>query len=81
MRSQTRDRDSAKRFFQGAKEVSGCKPERVTTDGHNSYRRAIRRVLGRKVLHRTNRYLNNYIEQDHRGVKQRHYPMRGFGNF
>lgn len=38
-------------------------------------------MLGRKVQHRTNRYLNNLIEQDHRGVKQRYYPMRGFGNF
>ncbi|MBA3943020.1 MAG: DDE-type integrase/transposase/recombinase [Herpetosiphonaceae bacterium] len=25
-------------------------------------------------------YLNNQIEQDHRGIKQRYYPMRGFGN-
>ena len=41
---------------------------------------AIRRVLGRRVEHRTSRYLNNRMEQDHRGVKQRYYPMRGFGN-
>jgi len=27
------------------------------------------------------RYLNNSVEQDHRGIKQRYYPMRGFGNF
>jgi transposase-like protein len=33
------------------------------------------------VLHRTNRYLNNWIEQDHRGIKQRYGPMRGFGSF
>jgi len=26
-------------------------------------------------------YLNNLIEQDHRGIKQRYYPMRGFGSF
>lgn len=26
-------------------------------------------------------YLNNRLEQDHRGVKQRYYPMHGFGNF
>jgi putative transposase len=37
--------------------------------------------LGRKVMHRTNRYLNNRMEQDHRGIKQRYYPMRGFGSF
>jgi transposase-like protein len=31
------------------------------------------------VLHRTSRYKNNRIEQDHRAVKLRYYPMRGFG--
>jgi transposase-like protein len=81
MLSKTRDLAAAKRFFPRAKEVAGCKPARVTTDGHNAYPRAIRKVLGRKVQHRTNRYLNNLIDQDHRGVKQRYYPMRGFGTF
>lgn len=76
-----RDMEAAKRFFKGAKEVTGCSPERVTTDGHDSYPRAIRRILGRKVEHRTSRYLNNRLEQDHRGIKQRYYPMRGFGLF
>ena len=71
---------AAKQFFQQAKDVTGCTPQRVTTDGHGAYPRAIRQVLGRKVVHRTNRYLNNRMEQDHRGVKQRYYPMRGFGN-
>jgi transposase-like protein len=33
------------------------------------------------VLHRYNQYLNNQLEQDHRGIKQRSYPMRGFGSF
>jgi len=79
--SKTRDMAAAKKFFQQAKEVTGCTPERVTTDGHDAYPRAIRQVLGRKVVHRTNRYLNNRMEQDHRGVKQRYYPMRGFGSF
>jgi putative transposase len=37
--------------------------------------------LGTDVLHRTNTYLNNRLEQDHRGIKQRYYPMRGFGSF
>lgn len=81
MLSEHRNMEAAKRFFKQAKEVTGCTPERVTTDGHYSYPRAIRRVLGRKVKHRTSRYLNNRLEQDHRGVKQRYYPMRGFGNF
>jgi transposase-like protein len=81
MLSKTRDMAAAQKFFQQAKEVTGGTPERVTTDGHNSYPRAIRRMLGRKVLHRNSRYLNNRLEQDHRGIKQRYYPMRGFGSF
>jgi putative transposase len=55
--------------------------EQVTTDGHISYPRAIRETMGCDGEHRTNKYLNNRLEQDHRGVKQRYYPMRGFGNF
>jgi transposase-like protein len=39
--------------------------------------RAIRNVFGERVVHRTNGYLNNYLEQDHRGVKQRYRPMCG----
>ena len=50
----------------------------VTTDGHGSYPRAIRSVLGKKVRHRTSAYLNNRIEQDHRGIKGRIRCMRGF---
>lgn len=29
----------------------------------------------------TSKYLNNIVEQDHRRVKQRLYPMLGFKNF
>jgi DDE superfamily endonuclease len=60
--------------------VVGHAPERVTTDGHDSYPRAIRETLGSEVIHRCNRYLNNRLEQDHRGIKQRYYPMRGLGS-
>ena len=81
MLSEHRDMDAAKRFFNGALEIAEHVPERVTTDGHDSYPRAIREMLGEDVTHRCNPYLNNRIEQDHRGIKQRYYPMRGFGNF
>jgi transposase-like protein len=37
--------------------------------------------LGETVEHRCSRYLNNRLEQDHRGIKQRYYPMRGFSSF
>ena len=38
-------------------------------------------MLGPQVRHRCSAYLNRRIEQDHRGVKQRYYPMLGFGEF
>ncbi len=80
MLGEKRDLEAAKRFFQQAVAVVGHAPERVTTDGHDSYPRAIREMLGNDVLHRTNRYLNNRGEQDHRSIKQRYYPLRGFGS-
>ena len=33
------------------------------------------------MAHRRQQYLNNRTEQDHRGIKQRYYPMLGFGSF
>jgi putative transposase len=45
---------------------------------HDSYPRAIRTTLGAGVRHRDSQYLNNRLEQDHRGVKGRYGPMRGF---
>jgi putative transposase len=71
MLSQTRDREAAQCFFQQARVVAGQAPERVTTDGHSSYPRAIRETLGEAVEHRCYRYLNNRLEQDHWGIKQR----------
>ena len=73
--------EAAQIFFKQALAVIGQAPERVTTDGHTSYPRAARETLGGGVLHRTNTYLNNRLEQDHRGSKQRYYPMHGFGSF
>ena len=35
-------------------------------------------MLGRTVRHRTSAYLNNHLEQDHRGIKGRIRCMRGF---
>jgi len=79
--SQTRDMDAAQRFFRQALDLAGAAPEQVTTDGHDAFPRAIRETLGGGVTHRRSRYKNNRIEQDHRGLKQRYYPMRGFGSF
>jgi transposase-like protein len=79
--SDTRDMAAAQRFLATALEIAGPAPTQVTTDGHDAYPRAIRETLGDAVIHRTSRYKNNRIEQDHRGIKQRYYPMRGFGSF
>ena len=76
--SEHRDMEAAKAFFRSANAVTGVIPARVTTDGHDSYPRAIRTELNKAVKHRTNQYLNNRIEQDHRGIKGRYRPMRGF---
>jgi putative transposase len=79
MLSETRDLAAAETFFRSAKAVTGVTPARVTTDGHDSYPRAVRSQLGANVRHRNSQYLNNRIEQDHRGIKSRYGPMRGFG--
>ena len=81
MLSEHRDRSAARRFLRGLVEVSGRRPLRVTTDHHGSYPKAIRWICGRKAIHRRDRYLNNRTEQSHRPLKQRYYPMLGFGNF
>ena len=78
MLSETRDMAAAKALFRSARTETGITPARVITDGHDSYPRAIRTELGRHVRHRTSRYLNNRLEQDHRGIKGRYQPMRGF---
>jgi transposase-like protein len=77
--SEKRNMEAAQQFSQQAIAVGGHAPESVTTDGHRSYPRAIRETMGSEITHRTNKYLNNRLEQDHRGIKQRYYPMRGFG--
>ena len=78
MLSEHRDMKAAKAFFRSARATIGFRPDRVTTDGHGSYPRAIRSVLGKTVRHRTSAYLNNRLEQDHRGIKGRIRCMRGF---
>jgi transposase-like protein len=76
--SESRDRAAAEAFFASAQAVTRIMPQRVTTDGHDVYPGAIKAKLGDVVTHRTSRYLNNHLEQDHRGIKGRSQPMRGF---
>jgi transposase-like protein len=62
MLSSTRDMRAAQRFFRSAQSMVNSAPKQVTTDGHDSYPRAIRETRGPKVEHRCSAY---------RGVKQR----------
>ena len=81
MLSERGDLAAANAFFRSAKSVTGKIPDRVTSDDHDAYPQAIRTELGKTVTHRTNVYLNNRLEQDHRGIKGRIRCMRGFGSF
>ena len=61
-------------------------PQKLTLDGYAASHVAVGElqaegILPATLLVRTNRYLNNMIEQDHRRVKQRVRPMLGFKRF
>ena len=80
MLSEHRD-NVARRFLRRLLDSAGQKQLRMTTDKHPAHTKAIRWIVGRKVLHRDNQYLNNRMEQSHRSIKQRYYPMLGFAKF
>ena len=81
MRSAHRDKDAARRFLRRLVDVAERTPQRITTDQHPPYRRAIRWILGRKVRHRCRQDWNPRTERSHRAVQQRSDPMLGFGRF
>ena len=76
MLSEHRDMKAAEAFCRSARAITGFRPDRVTTDG--PYPGAVRTMPGKTVRHRTSAYLNNRLEQDHRGIKGRIRCMRGF---
>ncbi len=83
--SEKRDIAAAKRFFITAIQNNDA-PEKITLDGYEASHRAVSELKAEGVLAfgvevRTSKYLNNLIEQDHRRVKQRYYPMLGFKRF
>ncbi len=77
--SDKRDMEGSKAFFAQAYEVAEQPPQRVATHRHRSYPRAIAEELGEGVEHEIRNCRGNPIEQSHRGIKQRYYPMLGFG--
>jgi transposase-like protein len=84
--SRTRDVAAAKAFFKKAIRHERRSLHTITLDGHAASHRAVREMrtdglLPKRTVVRSSKYLNNLIEQDHRGVKSRTRPMLGFKNF
>lgn len=82
-----RDRAAAKAFFeQAVRRPNSGWPGKVNVDGHMATHVALR-LLGRRerrwrsVQVRSNRYLNNIVEQDHRAIKRRCASMLGLKSF
>ena len=81
--TQQRDEPAAKRFLTQAIRRHGV-PEKITIDGSEANAAAIRSYNaehGTAIEIRQIKYLNNIIEQDHRGVKRITRPMLGFKSF
>ena len=81
--SSRRDVTAAKTFFRKAFRSQGSTPRTITLDGYAASHRAVREMkadgqISEDTKVRSSKYLNNLIEQDHRGVKSRLAPMLGF---
>ena len=79
--SPVRTLESTQAFLKAAVATTGQQLKQVTTDKEVTYPTAIEKILGRQVEHRTERYLNNRMEQDHQGIKARYRSMKGFKQF
>jgi putative transposase len=78
-----RDAEAALRFLKKAIRRNGL-PETITIDGSDANEAAIKRYNeehGTSMSIRQVKYLNNIVEQDHRGVKRITRPMLGFKAF
>ena len=78
-----RDEEAALRFLQKAIRRHGV-PEKITIDGSAANEAASKRYNeehGTAIAIRKIKYLNNIVEQDHRGVKRITRPMLGFKAF
>ena len=78
-----RDEQAAKRFLTKATRRHGV-PEKITIDGSAANEAAItssNAEHGTAIAIRQITYLNNIVEQDHRGVKRITRPMLGFKAF
>ncbi len=77
---------AAKAFFRKAIKSQGSTLQTITLDGYAASHRPVREMkadgqLTADTKLRSSKYLNNLIEQHHRGVKLRIGPMLGFKRF
>jgi putative transposase len=82
--TEQRDEHAAKKFLTKAIRRHGGVPETITIDGSAANEAAIKRYNeehGTHIAIRQVKYLNNIVEQDHRGVKRITRPMLGFKSF
>src|SRR6266852_7504429 len=78
-----RDKEAALRFLKKAIRRNGL-PEKIKIDSSEANEAAIKSYnaeYGTNILIRQVKYLNNMVEQDHRGVKRVTRPMLGFKSF
>ncbi len=78
-----RDRDAAEAFLYKTICTQGL-PEKITIDGRAANEAAIKSYNeehGTAIEIRKIKYLNNIVEQDHRGIKRVTRPMLGFKSF
>jgi len=81
--TEPRDTEAALRFLKKAIRRNGL-PTMITIDGSDANAAAINRYNeehGTAIAIRQVKYLNNVVEQDHRGVKRVTRPMLGFKAF
>ncbi|MBP0640306.1 DDE-type integrase/transposase/recombinase, partial [Cupriavidus sp. AcVe19-6a] len=72
-----------RRFFEKAIAQNGA-PQTVTVDKSGANLEALQGLNAERetpIKIRQNKYLNNLVEQDHRGIKRRVRPMLGFQTF
>jgi len=85
--SESRDKQTAKRFFKKALAASQiCKPRVITVDKKPAYPVVIQELKEEKrmpegIQIRQVKYLNNIVEQDHRFIKKRVRSMLGFKSY
>ena len=84
--SRIRDVARAKALFKKAIRHEGRSPHTIILDDHAASDRTVREMRTdglppKRTVVPSSKYLNNLIEQDHRGVRSKTRPMPGFKSF